>query len=265
MLRYSVGNTSNGHAPKGEARCAGNAENCSIGRKVIVDHSSRRKASADAIGAMLLAALRTDGAYGGWSLADVQLESLPALAEVASMHAVLPLVRRALQDAGRIPSAGHSPDALLGRLDGWFAGAIASNMRVTAELETLSRLLDRVGSPWAVVKGPALAELAYARPELRVYNDLDVLVHPRAFGDVVRALENAGAVLLNQNWSFLHRRGQCEASLLMPRLRPNRVRIVRSGNRLPSTAVLQGYRQFAGICRVVVGLRPSEPVLSHRF
>ncbi|MHB1974797.1 MAG: nucleotidyltransferase domain-containing protein [Acidimicrobiales bacterium] len=136
---------------------------------------------------------------------------LRPLVQASAAHQVLPLVRRRLVDEGlgdEIVAAG-----LGAQVEAATMGAVAQHLRVDAELAQLVPLLDAVGAAWVVVKGRVLAELAYDRPELRSYADLDVLVDPRHFGDVVDALERAGATLLDRNWSLLHERGLCEASM----------------------------------------------------
>jgi hypothetical protein len=71
-----------------------------------------------------------------------------------------------------------------------------------AQLETFGKALDRAGVPWLVVKGPALAELAYldaARP----YSDLDIVVPAARFGDALGALAGVGALVGDRNWDLV--------------------------------------------------------------
>lgn len=184
-------------------------------RDITVDYGGRRSVPDNAVGGMLLAALRADRRYGAWSLAGIEPDLLPGLAVAAERHQVLPLVRRALIDSGRLDRS-KMPIGLAGHLDSAAAGAVLQHLRVTAELERIAPLLDTIGEPWVVVKGPVLAELAYPFPELRSYADLDVLVHPRAFGEAVAALESRGAQLVDKNWSFMHRHGRAETTMLLP-------------------------------------------------
>ncbi len=55
----------------------------------------------------------------------------------------------------------------------------------------VSRVLERAGVRFAVLKGPAVATY-YPRPELRPYSDLDVLVEPRSLRRASEALESLG-------------------------------------------------------------------------
>ena len=159
--------------------------------------------------------MRTDAYYDGCPLAALSPELLPALADAADYHHVLPLVWQALLDTGRCGALEHAEAACLDRLLASSITAAARHLQANAELARLAPLLDSCGAPWAAVKGPVLAQLAYPHPELRVYADLDVLVHPKAFGTVVQALEASGARLVNRDWLSLHRREQCELTLLL--------------------------------------------------
>ena len=195
-----------------------------------------------AVGGTLLAALRHDGRYGLWTLRGAAPEVVVPLVEVAAAHQVLPIVRDALIAAQVLGTArgrtgagvqperdapGGSVPALepaqaeiaveLARVtrqvESAVVGAVAQHLRVCAELAQIVPLLDDLNVAWAIVKGPALAALAYPRPELRPYGDIDVLVGPQDFGAVVAALEDAGAVLLDRNWSYLEANGRCEVSM----------------------------------------------------
>jgi len=66
---------------------------------------------------------------------------------------------------------------------------------------------DRV--PWVVIKGPAVAAIM-KRPELRTYNDLDLLVPGNHLETALDCLTEAGMVELNQNWEpyIKHRIGE---------------------------------------------------------
>lgn len=55
--------------------------------------------------------------------------------------------------------------------------------------------LTNAGIETIVVKGPALAQQIYAEPMLRSFNDLDLIVHERAWRDVHRVLTENGFVV----------------------------------------------------------------------
>jgi hypothetical protein len=167
------------------------------------------------VGGTLLASLRSDGCFAGCTLAGASPQILAAVVDAASEHQLLPTMRTVLLESGLLDSASAGIELLKPRLESATMSAVAQHLRVTAELAELAPLLEGLGIAWAVVKGPALAELAYPRPELRVYTDLDLLVDPRSFGTVVEALECSGAQLLDRNWTYLREHARSEASMLL--------------------------------------------------
>lgn len=90
-----------------------------------------------------------------------------------------------------------------------------ADLRAMGDLAHLAPALDGLGIPWLVIKGPVLAETYFARPDLRCYNDLDVVVPGRALGAVLAATDGAGGRLLDRNWPRLR---ELEVSELLLRL-----------------------------------------------
>jgi hypothetical protein len=88
-------------------------------------------------------------------------------------------------------------------------------MRTVWVLGRLQPVLDASPARWSVIKGPVLAELAYRDPGMRTYNDLDLLVEPRWFREVVAQLELTGAQLLDRNWKVIRRETFGELHLLL--------------------------------------------------
>jgi hypothetical protein len=74
----------------------------------------------------------------------------------------------------------------------------------TAALPAVADLLEEAGVPVVIVKGPAVAA-AYDHPELRMFEDIDVLVPPAAFRAAVEALERAGFDIVDRNWELIER------------------------------------------------------------
>ncbi len=163
------------------------------------------------VGGTLLAALRPDGRFGPWTLEDLDPALCAATERAADDHHVLPLFWRACADAGSFRAPPVNDEGYVA-----VTATVARFLRVSEELRALSGVLDSLAVPWAVVKGPVLAELAYPEPALRPYYDLDVLVHPHAFGDVVAALEASGSLLVDRNWSLQCSARRAEASLVLP-------------------------------------------------
>jgi hypothetical protein len=61
------------------------------------------------------------------------------------------------------------------------------------------KALDEAGHPWVALKGPVVASFL-PRPEIRSFNDLDLLVSGRDLGAVIDTLVAAGAEEVNKNW-----------------------------------------------------------------
>jgi hypothetical protein len=81
----------------------------------------------------------------------------------------------------------------------------AARARSRSELTRFGRVADSLGCAWVAVKGDALAEDVYPRPDLRRGVDTDVLVEPARFGDVLEGLQSEGWRLLDLNWPLLDR------------------------------------------------------------
>lgn len=73
-------------------------------------------------------------------------------------------------------------------------------LRAQRALPMIAEALDAAAVPWLVFKGPVVARLL-ARPEVRTFNDLDILVARERFGDAIVALTAVGAQELNRNWT----------------------------------------------------------------
>lgn len=72
-------------------------------------------------------------------------------------------------------------------------------LQVTAALGRVAEAFDDAAVRWLTFKGPVIAALML-RPELRAYNDLDVLVGAADLRRAVDALTEAGIDELNENW-----------------------------------------------------------------
>ena len=65
-------------------------------------------------------------------------------------------------------------------------------VRLEHELASIATLWSSAGIEFLVLKGPALARQAYAKPEWRVYDDLDLWVDSIDLPAAIRVLNNAG-------------------------------------------------------------------------
>jgi len=124
-------------------------------------------------------------------------ELLPALEwatlrALARRHGVLPLLYRALAES----FSDEVPEEALSELRLAFQQNARANLGRIRELKRLLRILAAAEIDVLVLKGPALAEMAYGDPGLRSYGDLDILVSPEALPEAVRlATENGYAPL----------------------------------------------------------------------
>ena len=132
-----------------------------------------------------------------------------ALASLARYHRVVPFLYLALRDV-----RGADPD-VVGALQREYAFHTARHMRALADLSLLKESLDRRHIDWLAMKGPVLAELLYARPDLRTYGDIDVVVRRAMYERAVEALQADGWRLLDRNWELIRRerRGELHFAL----------------------------------------------------
>jgi hypothetical protein len=77
------------------------------------------------------------------------------------------------------------------------------------------KALDDTDYPWVVLKGPAVASFL-PRPEVRSFNDLDLLVAGRDLGPVIETLVEAGAEEINKNWQGYLDHGSGELPVQAP-------------------------------------------------
>jgi hypothetical protein len=72
------------------------------------------------------------------------------------------------------------------------AGVAAANLRMIHELERILAAFERADVPVMLLKGAALHQILYDRPELRPMSDLDLLVRPHHVEPAIRALGFVG-------------------------------------------------------------------------
>ena len=121
---------------------------------------------------------------------------LSELTELAREHGVAPAVYEQLGKVEDLdPLVRHQLAAA--NLDNRIR-----RQQVVSDLRYLSALFDSLGSPWLVVKGPAVASL-YPSADIRHVGDLDVLVSPSAFERAIDILERAGHPVDDANWALI--------------------------------------------------------------
>jgi hypothetical protein len=139
----------------------------------------------------------------------VRAGGVPALLQLAKHHRMLPFVHRDLRE---IP--GVEPRTLAA-LDRYEVMQTANQMRIVTDLAGFAATIAPLEIPWITFKGPVAAQLLYARPELRTYRDLDVLVPRSDFTRTVAFLQRSGIEVLDRNWTLIDRehRGQLHVTL----------------------------------------------------
>ena len=124
--------------------------------------------------------------------------------DAAEQHGVLAVVAALLERAGhRLPPAADRE-----RLR-----SLAHQLRTLTDLRRVGAVLDDAGVGWLVMKGPALAWLAYGGGLARPSSDLDVLVAPADFEHAVASLTAAGATERDEPWSEKVASGHGEVGL----------------------------------------------------
>jgi len=105
--------------------------------------------------------------------ASSRVTDWPRFVELSERHALLQLVTRQLSRVrtGCIPADVVSRLSEVARL-----GAVRG-LQLTGQLVSIVQELDRRGIDAMPVKGPTLAALVYGDLSLRLYEDLDILVH----------------------------------------------------------------------------------------
>ena len=102
-------------------------------------------------------------------------------------HRVIGLMRAAERDGALPVSAGQSAELGAAHRD-----AALHVLALERDIVELAALLDDAGVDVRFLKGPAAARLDYARPGLRTYVDVDVLVREADIDRAVQSLTTAG-------------------------------------------------------------------------
>jgi len=123
-------------------------------------------------------------------VAMAEAEMLDQLLEPALEHRLGPVLMDVLETAGLDVPAPLRERVTADRV---------LRLRSMAVLARAAVALDEAGLRWAVFKGPVVASFL-ARPELRRFNDLDILVPGTDLGRAIEVLGTVGIEELNRNW-----------------------------------------------------------------
>ena len=94
--------------------------------------------------------------------------------------------------------------------------AAMGHARCLVELGTLVNVFATLRRPWMVVKGPVLVEECYGDAGARLYEDLDVVVHPSELTTAMSLIEEAGGAASDLNWPLATRLGRAEVPMVLP-------------------------------------------------
>jgi hypothetical protein len=164
---------------------------------------------ADLLGAALVDCVLAPG-HRTPSLSDViDRGETEALVAAARRHRVLAQVTASLR---AVPGA---PEALLAELSRSEVARTVHQLKILDDLRLFAEAMAELGVPWLVFKGPVIAHTLYERPELRSFQDVDVLLPRRGFASTLERLESRGCEVLDRNWRLIERerRGQLHLRL----------------------------------------------------
>ncbi len=145
------------------------------------------------------------------ALARLPLDDVLAVVEA---HRVGSALLRSLTDDA---ATGSAPAELVAALREARTAQVLAHLTALADLRALAGVLDGAQVPWAVVKGPAAAATFWPAADMRDYRDLDVVVDPARFGEVLDLLTAAGATQLDLNWGLVRRQMRAELTFVLPR------------------------------------------------
>ncbi len=94
--------------------------------------------------------------------------------------------------AAAVEAALVSTDAQRDEIRALHRRAVGHVLRLEQRLVDVSSKLSAADIPHCTLRGPALARVAYAHSDRRVFDDVDILVPARMLDDVVQLLEEAG-------------------------------------------------------------------------
>src|SRR5579872_670968 len=108
---------------------------------------------------------------------------------VAVMQGCLPLFMEETPSEALVQRVGQKKSA---RLQQIYRQSTLLNMYYQFELTQVLEALSGAAIPVMVLKGADIAETLYARPELRHYSDVDIMVHPEDLKATFAILEQLG-------------------------------------------------------------------------
>jgi len=167
------------------------------------------RAATEEVGRALVQLTRRPDARTADPLALLDRVPADRLVEMAAYHRVPGMAYRALVELG-------GDDSLYAGLRGSYQMAAIGHARCLVELATVVEAFAALDRPWMVIKGPVLVELGYGDPGARLYEDLDLVVHPSEFATAMSLLEDAGGRDSDLNWPLVTQEGRAEIPMVLP-------------------------------------------------
>lgn len=148
-------------------------------------------------------------------------EPSPALDGVVAAGGAQELVRAArthrvlAQATATMRVATGAPTDLLAELERSDVARTVHQLKLLDDLRLFAEAMRELDASWLVFKGPVIAHTLYERPELRSFQDVDVLLPREGFATTLAGLEGHGFVVLDRNWTLIGReqRGQLHLQL----------------------------------------------------
>lgn len=172
---------------------------------------------------------------------------------LAERHRVVPLL-----------AAGLAPD-LRAAFRRRVLALAQQTVRLEQELAVLARLLSGAGVDFLILKGPAMARMAYPVPEGRAYDDLDLWVETCDLDTALRTLEKEGyrrTPPLSARASACARRAGIEVALVHPD-RSRLIEVAHGWRALaPSRGAAREIRQDA-VTLEIAGAKIRAPAPKH--
>lgn len=84
------------------------------------------------------------------------------------------------------------PVGAAARLEGQWRQSVAASALVHLDLSQIGAALDKEKIPWALLKGPSVADILYSDPGSRPMSDIDILIRPHFFRKSLDVLAEEG-------------------------------------------------------------------------
>jgi len=129
------------------------------------------------------------------------------LISILKPHSAMPILYGLI---GRLPAMCHPPDFVMDCMRKAFLYSRVRSIKTELQLGGILMEFKNLGIRALLLKGPALSRSAYPDPAMRIYNDIDLLVHPGDMEKAGKALKDLGYEKEEGTFAFGLRRFHCE-------------------------------------------------------